>query len=409
MKLATLRDGTPDGRLVVVSRDLTRASDARHIAPTLRAALENWEEAAAELERIAAGVETGGQPVERFHEREARAPLPRPANRAALADPRAPLASGPSPVPGLAVLTAGAPPAIRLVTLTLGAAAGPVAVTPEELGPLWFESVVIARLGFDIAGTPGEVSAPVNLAGLILASDDVPPASFLTAPFPVALAGAPGAAVRLEMRDPEGHSVFGAIETALPFPDADPRLTQFRAMARNNAWANDRLLGAMVSLDDAAFAAPRTSFFPSLRETLNHLHAVDRYYVAALEEAGRGRSAFAEAPDFTSVVELRAAQAASDRRLVAFCDRLEAADLDRSVLTDRGAEGAFHERVDALLAHIFQHQVHHRGQAHAMLAGTDVPPPQLDEFFLDYDRHPSVAEGGFLPEGLRSDATRGQA
>lgn len=39
------------------------------------------------------------------------------------------------------------------------------------------------------------------------------------------------------------------------------------------------------------------------------------------------------------------------------------------------------ERADRLLLHIFQHQVHHRGQAHAMLSGTSVPPPQLDEFF----------------------------
>ena len=44
------------------------------------------------------------------------------------------------------------------------------------------------------------------------------------------------------------------------------------------------------------------------------------------------------------------------------------------------------ERTDAILAHLFQHQIHHRGQAHAMLAGTAVPPPQLDEFFLDYDK-----------------------
>ena len=42
MKLATLKDGTRDGRLVVVSRDLTRYSDACHIAPTLQAALDNW-------------------------------------------------------------------------------------------------------------------------------------------------------------------------------------------------------------------------------------------------------------------------------------------------------------------------------------------------------------------------------
>ena len=39
------------------------------------------------------------------------------------------------------------------------------------------------------------------------------------------------------------------------------------------------------------------------------------------------------------------------------------------------------EHRDRLLLHIFQHQVHHRGQAHAMLSGTSVKPPQLDEFF----------------------------
>jgi uncharacterized damage-inducible protein DinB len=39
------------------------------------------------------------------------------------------------------------------------------------------------------------------------------------------------------------------------------------------------------------------------------------------------------------------------------------------------------ERFDRLLLHLFQHQIHHRGQAHCMLSGTSVPPPQLDEFF----------------------------
>jgi len=38
--------------------------------------------------------------------------------------------------------------------------------------------------------------------------------------------------------------------------------------------------------------------------------------------------------------------------------------------------------VAGVLEHLFQHQIHHRGQAHAMLAGTGVKPPQLDEFFL---------------------------
>jgi uncharacterized damage-inducible protein DinB len=53
---------------------------------------------------------------------------------------------------------------------------------------------------------------------------------------------------------------------------------------------------------------------------------------------------------------------------------------------DRGdGEGVFEEPLPAVLAHLFVHQTHHRGQVHAMLAGTRIPPPQLDEFFLRYD------------------------
>ncbi len=177
----------------------------------------------------------------------------------------------------------------------------------------------------------------------------------------------------------------------------DRLVAHFRAMARNNAWANDRLLEAVARLTPEAFAATRVSFFPSLRATLNHTYAVDQYYLDALERAGRGPAAFAAAPDFADPAALRGAQAASDLRLIALCDRLTAADLDRRVVTDRGAQGQPRERTDALLAHLFQHQIHHRGQAHAMLAGTAVAPPQLDEFFLDFDRHPSVAARGFAP------------
>jgi len=177
----------------------------------------------------------------------------------------------------------------------------------------------------------------------------------------------------------------------------DRLIAHFRAMARNNAWANARLLGACEELTPEEFAAPRVSFFPSLRATLNHNLGADLYYLNALE-CTDGRPAVPDAwPDFAEPVALAAAQAAADARLIAFCDGIGAADLDRSVAVDRGADGLVPEQLDMLLAHLFQHQIHHRGQAHAMLAGTRVPPPQLDEFFLDWDRHPSVAELGLRP------------
>ena len=77
MKLATLKNNTRDGVLVVVSNDLTQCSTVGHIASTMQAALDDWENVAPRLERVAAGLETGSQPIQRFHEHEALSPLPR--------------------------------------------------------------------------------------------------------------------------------------------------------------------------------------------------------------------------------------------------------------------------------------------------------------------------------------------
>jgi fumarylacetoacetate (FAA) hydrolase len=77
MKLATLKNGTRDGRLVVVSRDLTRYADASHIAPTLQAALDNWKKLSGDLVSFATSLENGSVQPERFREHEAMSPLPR--------------------------------------------------------------------------------------------------------------------------------------------------------------------------------------------------------------------------------------------------------------------------------------------------------------------------------------------
>ncbi|MEQ1607851.1 MAG: fumarylacetoacetate hydrolase family protein [Hyphomonadaceae bacterium] len=76
MKLASLKQGR-DGRLVVVSRDLTRCADATHISQTLQSALDHWKRTAPRLETLAEEVELGSVPTERFHEKDCASPLPR--------------------------------------------------------------------------------------------------------------------------------------------------------------------------------------------------------------------------------------------------------------------------------------------------------------------------------------------
>lgn len=153
-----------------------------------------------------------------------------------------------------------------------------------------------------------------------------------------------------------------------------------RAQARNNAWANHRLLTACVALSQPEFEAPRTGFFPSLRATLNHILVIDLFYVDALEGGTLGPAAWADPEPCKTLTELHPAQAAVDRRLIAWCDTLTDGDMGRLIHVHRG-QRVQTERADRLLLHMFQHQVHHRGQAHAMLSGTAVRPPQLDEFY----------------------------
>ncbi|MDX1382852.1 MAG: DinB family protein, partial [Thermoanaerobaculia bacterium] len=74
-----------------------------------------------------------------------------------------------------------------------------------------------------------------------------------------------------------------------------------------------------------------------------------------------------------------------DRRLIAVCEKLDDGDLEREVELIRD-QRVQREPAGRTLLHLFQHQIHHRGQVHAMLAGTSVAPPQLDEFFLGDER-----------------------
>jgi len=76
MKLASLKHGR-DGRLILVSDDLAYYADAAHIVPTLQGALDEWDRFEPLLRNLATDLEHGAIPRERFHEREAAAPLPR--------------------------------------------------------------------------------------------------------------------------------------------------------------------------------------------------------------------------------------------------------------------------------------------------------------------------------------------
>jgi uncharacterized damage-inducible protein DinB len=170
------------------------------------------------------------------------------------------------------------------------------------------------------------------------------------------------------------------------------------SLAYNNGWANYRLLNACGQLSQAEFEARRCSFFPSIKATLNHNLCVDGFYIDALERAQQDLaphpdcySFFAVDEPFQSCADLQQEQLCVDRRLIALCTAQRDEHLERIVTIARPGRPQLESRT-RLLAHLFQHQIHHRGQVHAMLAGSSVAPPQLDEFFCAGEASERAAE-----------------
>lgn len=163
-------------------------------------------------------------------------------------------------------------------------------------------------------------------------------------------------------------------------------LPYFRRLARYNSWANRRLFGAVGKLDKTAWEAPRSGFFGSLQKTLNHILVADRIWLSRFEGHEHGIRTLDQIlyPEFAA---LERARIAEDERIERHLASLPAAKLGEE-LAYRNMAGEDKRTPRGLaLAHFFNHQTHHRGQAHGMLSGTTVPPPPLDLlYFFPEDR-----------------------
>jgi uncharacterized damage-inducible protein DinB len=178
--------------------------------------------------------------------------------------------------------------------------------------------------------------------------------------------------------------------------ESDPRpLSLARVMsvqAHANRLANRRLQGALANLSTSELHSKRISFFPTIIGTLNHLLAVDRYYIAALYGEPDMESSYRRFAPHDELTPYASAQDASDNKLIAFCDKLDDTGANAVVHMLHGAEPTKSDLACLVLNHLFMHQTHHRGQVHSMLSGTHVKPPQLDEFILRVDEPFRVME-----------------
>ena len=152
----------------------------------------------------------------------------------------------------------------------------------------------------------------------------------------------------------------------------------FQTLARYNAWANRRLYDAVAALPANEIAAPRTGFFPSLLKTLNHLVVTDRIWLSRLTGIADAEVKTLDQVVAADFAALRAQRGALDARIQDVVDGLPLARFGEILVYKSMAGTPFETPINLVLAHMFNHQTHHRGQAHGMLSGTAVPPPSLD-------------------------------
>jgi uncharacterized damage-inducible protein DinB len=172
----------------------------------------------------------------------------------------------------------------------------------------------------------------------------------------------------------------------------------FEQRAAYNRWANARLYEAALSLSDADYRRDVGAFFKSIHGTLNHLLLTDRLWLKRLTGDGEHPNQL-NAVIYDDRRALAAARADEDDRIVRYVASLDAAALEalQKYATTSGKE--FEQKRRDILAHLFNHQTHHRGQAHTILSiCTGREPPQLDLLLMQ--------RGAVAPD-LRAMAARG--
>ncbi len=163
----------------------------------------------------------------------------------------------------------------------------------------------------------------------------------------------------------------------------------FVGMAEYNAWANARLYRMANELPDELYRKDVGAYFKSLHGTLNHLLATDLIWLRRLSGAGEQPKRLDEIvrDDLRSLTHARVQE---DARLLQLVSGLDEAQLDEpfAFRTSNGKPNALKRR--EALAHLFNHQTHHRGQAHAILTSVGVrEPDSLDLLVLLRERQAS--------------------
>ena len=151
-------------------------------------------------------------------------------------------------------------------------------------------------------------------------------------------------------------------------------------MARYNRWQNENLYGVADRLSDEARRLERGAFFGSIHKTLSHILWGDQIWMSRFTDTPRPKAGIPESvalfPDWT---ELKTERAAFDQTMIGWADGIDPSWLaaDQTYYSSATKRDWTRPRW-MLVAHMFNHQTHHRGQVHCMLTQAGGKPADTD-------------------------------
>lgn len=152
----------------------------------------------------------------------------------------------------------------------------------------------------------------------------------------------------------------------------------FMMFAAYNQWANLRVYDAAADLDEEEFNRNTGAFFGSMMGTLNHILTADRIWMKRFTGEGDA-PAMLDTILHAALPGLRLAREAEDQRIVDWVETLDDKALSgRFTYMTATDMRTISQRLSPALGHFFNHQTHHRGQAHMILTMLGRPSVPLD-------------------------------
>jgi uncharacterized damage-inducible protein DinB len=156
-------------------------------------------------------------------------------------------------------------------------------------------------------------------------------------------------------------------------------LSALNELFSHNYWARDRQLRVCAALTGEQFLRPLGNSFPSVRDTLVHLLAVEWLWL----ERWRGRSprVLLAPEEFQTFADVRERWEAVEQEMRQYLATLSAGTLDQPVTCTSTRGNTWTYPLWRMMVHFLEHQTYHRGQVTALLRQLGVQPPKVD--FLD--------------------------